>query len=129
MDEVLALEMKFVFFIPVTANCQNFPVPFSIRNDVGQGYTGLRRVCWCFRSPCSRSRRSSQERDSGRLGDGGHALLFGFLLLDVVQLILMGSPNFNFTVEARLLQLEHIVLGLAHHMGNTLGSLNLTCAP
>ena len=117
--EVLALEFEVIFFLPVTANCQNFLGAALIRNHVWATNT-----IWVFVTRQVVVHVDFSELIAVVILGNGKALLLGFLLLDVgadVDRI----AQLNVTVEPSYLQLAYIVLGLAHQVSDTLGCLDV----
>ena len=122
MDKVLTLEVEFISFIPVSPNCKNLTRTLLHGDDVGQGnacnFAILVGVFVAFQIDVYMHFQNAV----AIILNGGHALFFGLLLLNVVQLV-GWITQLDIAVETSLFELGYLILGLAHYMCNTLRSL------
>jgi len=122
VDKVLTLEVEFISFIPVSPNSKNLTCTLLDGNDVGQGNTCdfaiLVGVFVAFQIDVHMHFQNAV----AIILNGRHALFFGLLLLDVIQVI-GWVTQLDITVKPSFFELGHLVLGFAHYMCNTLRSL------
>ena len=124
VNEVLALEVESVVFIPISTDRQDSGRAFLKRHHVRQRDAGLFALLVLVLEPRQVQEHVHLKNTVAIVLDRCHAHLFCFLLLDVVQLI-RRLAQVQVAVEPSLHQPHNLLLGLTHHMSNALGVLNV----
>ena len=127
MNKVLALDVQRVIFVPIAADSQNSACALLNGHHIRQGNPRLFFLLVLVFKTGQVQVNVKLKNAEPVILNRRHALLFGLLLLNVVQLKTW-LTQLHITIEPSILQLQYFVLSLTHHMRNTGGIFNTGCA-
>ena len=119
MHEVLALEVEFVFFIPIPPDGQNFVGALLNRNHVRQGDARHLALLISVLKPLEVQVHVHLQQPEPVIVQRRQTHLFGLLFLNIVQLV-RWLADVYVHVEPSLHELGHFILGLTHNVRNPL---------
>ena len=126
MNEVLALEVQFIIFTPIASNGQNIVGPLDECYYVRQGDACWLSVVLVFKA-LEVQVNVALHQDVTVVVQITEAGLFVLGLLNV-GLLACGVAQLDVTVKARLLELDDVVLGLAHDVCQAVASVHVSRA-